>query len=978
MAGLVGRVGIARYGGVGADHALAASTNPLVISTEPNPNRREFPHPTDRQQSPKRQRWPQRLQSVGHAPPRIATNGVRMYDVPPNESGGWPTRVPGDDTYAYGELIAMEVSFSENVSVSNEATFRVQIGSSRQDLAPVSNRGNTVVFAALVRATDVDTDGIWIGDHTATLDHNPADYFQTANGGSNVSLTHDSLGTQANHKVDGQSRRPKVTQIRITSSPQHREAYVRGEPVQLELTFDRAVVVSGSPEARLRIGALAQTASRTANYISGSGTSRLAFEYTVSLSDSDSDGVAIPANALAKDGDLAMGTEGGGDIKGTRGTVRADLTSGALGNNGSHKVDARYVAVPEIEIMADALWGWDTQTGASDFLTMDFTVREDPGHFSEDYALAAALGWSSVGSTRFNFGIQTDVDDPNTDGSEGKGIFINLWGAQDTTQARPADDGWAVTGSTLGDFTGIRKPYDWSAGDYSVIFAQSWNHSADGVWYGLWIRDISSSMQTYVGSLKFPTVDGAPPMINPRRDGYSSSLVIQGDATVAADEIPVFEIGLSPPNENRPDEGNSIKLPKRITASYSNLPDSIINAKVSHDRDSNAVVMRAGGTTNHFNAPGPTLIIRNDAATGTPVVEGLTRVGVPLWVDTSEIADADGPANPSFAYQWVRHDGNSDSDIPGAVNEYYTLTGDDLDKNIKVRVSFVDDAGYAETLISAPTAVVIPEPNIPASGSPAITGAVQVGEMLTADISGISDDNGLDNVSFNCRWMADDTEIDGATGTSYTLTRAEQGKAIRVRVSFTDDRGYAETLTSAATEAVAAEPNISPSGTPTITGTVQVKETLTVNTSGIIDDNGLGNVAYAYQWLADDTDIDGATGSSYTLTPAELGKTIKVRVSFTDDRDYPETLTSAATDAVAEEPNIAATGRTHHHWHSAGGSNAEGQHVWHQRRQRPGQRFVQFPLDGRRNRNLRGDRHQLHAHACRTGQGDHGAGVLHR
>ena len=42
----------------------------------------------------------------------------------------------------------------------------------------------------------------------------------------------------------------------------------------------------------------------------------------------------------------------------------------------------------------------------------------------------------------------------------------------------------------------------------------------------------------------------------------------------------------------------------------------------------------------------------------------------------------------------------------------------------------------------------------------------------------------------------------------------------------------------------------------------------------------------------------GASGSSYTLRAADVGKTIKVRVSFTDDRGHQESVTSAATTAV--------------------------------------------------------------------------------
>ena len=77
-----------------------------------------------------------------------------------------------------------------------------------------------------------------------------------------------------------------------------------------------------------------------------------------------------------------------------------------------------------------------------------------------------------------------------------------------------------------------------------------------------------------------------------------------------------------------------------------------------------------------------------------------------------------------------------------------------------------------------------------------------MGETLAASTSDISDDDGLTGATFTYQWLADDAVISDATGSSYTLADADAGKAIRVRVSFTDDAGNAETLTSVATTAV--------------------------------------------------------------------------------------------------------------------------------------------------------------------------------
>ena len=200
--------------------------------------------------------------------------------------------------------------------------------------------------------------------------------------------------------------------------------------------------------------------------------------------------------------------------------------------------------------------------------------------------------------------------------------------------------------------------------------------------------------------------------------------------------------------------------------------------------------------------------------------------------------------------------------------------------------------------------------NSPATGALTISGKVQVGETLEADTSGISDADGLSNVQYEYQWLADDADISGATNATYTLVAADEGKAIKVEVTFTDDADNEETLTSAATDVVAAQPtpNTPATGAPTIDGTAQVGETLTANTSGIADADGLSDVQYEYQWLADDADISGATNPTYTLAAEDEGKAIKVQVSFTDDAGHNETLTSAATGAVDARPNSPATG----------------------------------------------------------------------
>ena len=266
----------------------------------------------------------------------------------------------------------------------------------------------------------------------------------------------------------------------------------------------------------------------------------------------------------------------------------------------------------------------------------------------------------------------------------------------------------------------------------------------------------------------------------------------------------------------------------------------------------------------------------------------------------------------TFVYAWIRTDGDTDTYIDGATSSSYTPTSYDEGKTIKVMVFFRTTTRERVRLFSAPTEVVVAvRLNSPATGAPTISGAAQVGATLTADTSGIDDTDGLDNVSFTYQWIADDADIAGATDSTYTLVADDEGKTVKVRVSFTDDAGNDETLTTA-TVAVAPLPNTPATGTPSISGTAQVGETLTVDTSGIADEDGLTNVSYSYQWERNDgttdTEIQDATGSTYSLVSDDEAKTVKVRVSFTDDAGNEEMLTSAATAEVAARSNSPATG----------------------------------------------------------------------
>ena len=104
-------------------------------------------------------------------------------------------------------------------------------------------------------------------------------------------------------------------------------------------------------------------------------------------------------------------------------------------------------------------------------------------------------------------------------------------------------------------------------------------------------------------------------------------------------------------------------------------------------------------------------IVEKHPATGKPFMssDGPLEVGTTLTALTDGIADEDGPASPSFDYQWVRVDNGAETDIDGFTGSSYELAADDVGKQVQVRVMFTDDGGARETLTSDATAPVVAE-----------------------------------------------------------------------------------------------------------------------------------------------------------------------------------------------------------------------------------------------------------------------------
>ena len=208
----------------------------------------------------------------------------------------------------------------------------------------------------------------------------------------------------------------------------------------------------------------------------------------------------------------------------------------------------------------------------------------------------------------------------------------------------------------------------------------------------------------------------------------------------------------------------------------------------------------------------------------------------------------------------------------------FKWTGVDLD--------WEDGETIAVSIVPATT----PEPvaNTAATGLPTVSGTPQVGVTLTADVAVITDADGLDRVSYNYQWLAGDANIQHATARTHAPGVSDVGKTIRVRVSFTDDRGNAESLTSIATAAVLATVPTAPLGLTVTTGD-QVQE-LDASWQAPSSNGGSTVTGYRVQWkeaadswdTAADVSRATVTGTTHTITGLTGGVEYAVRVMATN------------------------------------------------------------------------------------------------
>ena len=570
--------------------------------------------------------------------------------------------------------------------------------------------------------------------------------------------------------------------VQVTSTPQAAsDTYGPGETIELTVTFDKAVTVDttgGMPRIQFRLGP--PRTDRWAEYSGGSGNTALTFTYEVQSGDMDSNGIWLPKNELhlrsgtirdaaTNTADAALsyaraGLQSGHKVDSSL-IVTSEVSISAANdttNTLTRSVTAQSNSVTEGTAAVFTL----TRTGSlTDALTVNVGVTETGAMLNG--APPATVIFNADSATA-ELRVETDDDevDEVRERHHGRargrqrlfdehGCVLATVTAEDddaapvVTTASPveaAENGVAIATLAATDDDTPAADLAWSivggsdsakftlsaGGDLAFAAAKDFEAPDDADSNGAYevtvrVTDGANPVDAAF-TVRLADVDEIAPVLSSANvDGDALTLTfdeaLDGNSVPAASAFSVAVDGTARGVSGVSMSGSSVTL----TLASAVVSGEAVMVGYTAPTGTNAHPLRdvAGNPVAGFSDEAVTndTPASNAAPTGLPTVSGTPQVGEPLTASIANIADVDGLTNAIYVWQWIANDGTSDAVIAAATAETYTLTSAEAGKKIKVRVTFTDDGGTEETLVSDPTAAVNSVP----TGLPMISGTAQVG-----------------------------------------------------------------------------------------------------------------------------------------------------------------------------------------------------------------------------------------------------------
>ncbi len=842
------------------------------------------------------------------------------------------------------DIIRVEFHFSEPLSVTGDpqitldlegdtrtAEFEIAAGNGCGGLnrdpdletpclahIPHGNReGHVIIFDYTVAKGDQDPDGFAIPANAVSLNGGAI----RDEAGNAAILSHAAVEDDPVGIIDAVG--PSISAITITSDAGDDDTYGPGHVIVVHVTFTKKLRINANPYTG-RIPHLALTIgdhTRPATYRHVHDPKVLGFVYTVRPTDEDANGISIPPNPIA----LNQTEIRDRPNKATgRGSNPAELTHPGIPDASEHKVSGTSTGPkgddPQhggITIKGDPKVGKTISVDTSGLDQQDDSTetssRRTGAALSVDVALVATVAALHNETQACASYLEPQQQDARHHADETDTMTI-AW-------LTPENDGYKVlqssdeetytiTDDDVGKSIMAAVQYTDSEGQKQIeTTIPTPVITKDTVALPIWSATLNlGSATNFLGYSIFNTVNNKPAPIGTLAP--TTFTLIDTTHTVKAFGVLNGTLILS-------------LSPKTTDGFILELGDASFDSDDATNRESPYLYQFRWDDHDLDWSAGNNIAVKmtrseaNTPATGAPTIDGTPQVRATLTADPSPIADANGTDDAVFAYRWFTINNDVETEIPGQSQSTLTITDDQVGKSVRVTVDFTDDASYQESRDSEPTSVI--QATTPAAPSqPTVADGPAAGE-LTVTWQAPDSDGGSPITAYQVQWKPAtaswDTSTDvseaSTTATSHTITALTAGAQYSVRVLATNAQGNSsysnEATGTAAEEAVeeespAEDTNSAPTGVPTISGTPEVGQTLTADTSDIEDADGLTNVSYEYQWLADGAEINRAAGSSFTLTTSQQGETIQVRVDFKDDDENAESLTSAATDTVAAKP----------------------------------------------------------------------------
>jgi len=493
----------------------------------------------------------------------------------------------------------------------------------------------------------------------------------------------------------------------------------------------------------------------------------------------------------------------------------------------------------------------DSVTKTGSFGTLSVTKATGDYTFTPDDTVVNATGYDE--SESYTVTVSDGVADPVTET-----LSVSITAADDSaTNDRPS-----VT--TVGTLTGASE----QAGTFTITYDDLKTAALSDGGGNLQDQEAPTSLPATYYSFQIESVSSG----SLSKGGVA---VTAGETTLSSGQSLLWTLpeGVSGDTEAFTivaidNQGLASSTPVGVTINIE--PDSVLdNSGVIENSDANEAGANADGTTQAGVDVSVTTADALMANVTDTLAEGATRAVTRAKHENAtsytDISSGTLTIDGTYGQLTVNDDGTYSYSVP-QTNTSVQQMGEDDSLTDTFSITLRETGGAVTKTGDQQLNIIIDGTNDLPTGTVTVTGTATQGQELSANLSSLSDAEGVGTPSYQWQSSSDDGttwgDITDATSIAYTLTQSEVGQLVRVAMHYTDNAGAAESVTSSATTAVA-NANDAP---------VAVDDTGSATEAGGTN-NGTAGSAATGNVLTNDTDVDTAVDEAETKAVSAFSHT---------------------------------------------------------------------------------------------------------